>query len=100
MRWSIGWRSVVSVSGGEGALFGVDRLALTAIDGDECTGKEVQLRTQHRALTANLSQGLQVVLPEVRNRLVIRSQRLSQPHPFDMPMGLLLQATTRTETGE
>ena len=85
---------------GEVALFGVDRFELAAVDGDEFAREEVQLLAQQRELTADLPQGLQVVLAEVRNRLVIRPQLLQQPHQLDIPVGLLFQATTRTETVE
>ena len=57
---------------GEVTLFGVDRFALAAVDGDERARKEVQLLTQPRELTPDLPQGPQVVLAEVRHRLGIR----------------------------
>ena len=58
------------------ALFGVDRFELAAVNSDEFTREEVELFAQHRELPANLAQRLQVVLPEVRNRLGIWSQLL------------------------
>jgi hypothetical protein len=85
---------------GEVALFGVDRFALAAVNGDELTRKEVQLLAEQRARTADLPDGLQVVLTEVRHRLVIKPQLLQQPHQCDIPVGRLCQATTRTETVE
>jgi hypothetical protein len=85
---------------GEGALFGIDRFALAAIDGHECPREAIQLLAQHRTLATDLPQGLQVVLPKVRNRLVIRTQLLSQPHELNVSVGLLFQATTRSEAVE
>ena len=85
---------------GEVALSGVDRFALAAVDGDEFNQAEVQLLAQPCALPADLPQGCQGVLPEVRNRLVSRSPLLQPPQQLDIPGGLLCQATTRTETGE
>jgi hypothetical protein len=85
---------------GEVALFGVDRCALAAVNGDERTRKEVQLRAEPRKGAADLPDGLQVVLTAGRTRLVIRPQRLQQPQQCDMPGGRLFQATPRTETVE
>jgi hypothetical protein len=61
------------------ALCGVDRFALAAVNGHESPREEVQLLAPQRALPADWPQRHQVVLPEVRNRLVIRPQLLSQP---------------------
>jgi len=80
--------------------FGVDRFARAAVNGDAFPRDEVQLLAQQRARTVDLPQRLQVVLPAARYRLVIRPQRLSQPHYLHIPVGLLCQATTRPETGE
>jgi hypothetical protein len=81
-------------------LFGVDRFELAAVNSDKFTREEVELFAQHRALPANLAQRLQVVLPEVRNRLGLWSQLLSEPHQLHMPVRRLSQATTRPETVE
>jgi hypothetical protein len=85
---------------GEVTLFGLDGFALAAVDGDEVPRDEVQLLAEPGALTADLPQGLPVVLPEVRPRLVIRPQRLSQPPQLHLAVGLLCQTTTRLEMGE
>ena len=52
------------------------------------------------ALPADLPQRHQGVLPEVRHRLGIRPQLLSQPPQLHIAVGRLCQATTRPETGE
>ena len=85
---------------GEVALFGVDRFALAAVHGDECPRAEVRLLAQQRALTTDWPHGLQIVLPEVRHRLVLRPKLLQQPHQLHIAVGRLCQATTRPETGE
>jgi hypothetical protein len=82
------------------ALFGVDRFALAAVDGDEGARAQVQWLAQPRALPADLPQGLQVGLPAVGYRLVIRPQLLPQPHELSLPVGLLFQTSTRPETVE
>ncbi len=46
---------------------------------------------------ADLSDGLEVILAEVGDRLVIGSELLQQPPQFDIAVCLLLQATTRTQ---
>jgi hypothetical protein len=55
---------------------------------------------QQRELPADLPQRPQVVLPEVRNRLMLRSQRLSQPHQLHRALGRLCQATAGPVTVE
>ena len=62
---------------GAGARCGVNRFALTAVDGDECPREAGQLRAPPRALPADLPQRPQGVLPAGRTRLVSRSQLLS-----------------------
>src|SRR5262245_42083310 len=85
---------------GDVALCRVYRFALPAVDGDEGTGAEVPLLPQQRARTADLAPGLPGGLPNVRQRLVSRAPRLAQPPSRDLPVGLLLQATTRAEPVE
>jgi hypothetical protein len=60
----------------EVALFGVDCCELAAVKGDECSRNEVQRLAEQRERTADLPEGLQLVLPDVRPRLVIRPQLL------------------------
>jgi hypothetical protein len=61
---------------GKVALFGIDRFALAAVESDEFTREEVQPFAQHCELPADLPQRHQVVLTDVRHRLVIRAQLL------------------------
>ena len=72
---------------GDVALCGVDRFARAAVHGDERTRQEGQRLAEQRARTADLPEGLQGVLTDVRTRLVSRPQRLQQPQQFDMPGG-------------
>jgi hypothetical protein len=65
---------------GKVALVRVDRSEFAAIDGDQCRTEEVQLLAQQRAGAADLSNGLEVVLAAVGNRLVIGPELLQQLH--------------------
>jgi hypothetical protein len=55
---------VLELGRSQSARFGVDRFALTAVDGDDCPRKEIQLLAQHRERMADLPNGFQVVLPK------------------------------------
>ena len=85
---------------GDGALCGLDRFALAAIEGHECPRDEIPRLAQHRQRATDLPQGLQGVLPNVRHRRVSRAQLLEQPHSRTVSGGLLVQATTRAAAGE
>src|SRR5262244_4411824 len=61
------------------AIFRVDCSELAAIDGDQLCTKEVQRLAQQGESAADLPQGLQVVLAEVGNRLVIGPELFQQP---------------------
>ena len=64
------------------------------------TPEEGQLLAEQREGAADLPKGIQVVLAEVGNRLVVGLELLSQPHQLDMALCLLRQAATRTPAGE
>jgi hypothetical protein len=61
------FQSPLQFGAGEIAVAVVDRLELSAVDGDQILCEQSQLLTQHNELAAGTSNGLAVVFSEVGN---------------------------------
>src|SRR6266853_5993192 len=73
----------------------VDSFELTAIDRNARLAEQLKAPAQHHELTADLADGLAVVLAEVGYRLEVWHQAASQPHQLNVALALPLQAPAR-----
>src|SRR5260370_31050514 len=64
----------------------VDGFELAAIDRNARLAKQLQAPAQHHELTADLANGLAVVLPQVGYRLEVRHQPAAQPNQLDVAL--------------
>src|ERR1700694_1834535 len=73
----------------------VDSFELAAIDRNARVAEQLKASAQHHKLTADLADGLAVVLAEIGYRLEVRHQAAGQPHQLDVALALPLQAPAR-----
>ena len=75
---------------GEVLIARIDSLEFGTIDGDARLAQQIKLAAQHHEGTANLTNGLAVVLTEIRNGLEVRCQMPRQPDQLDVALALAL----------
>src|SRR6266446_1138936 len=80
---------------GEVPIPRVDGLELAAVDRNARFAEQLKASAQHHELTADLADGLAVVLPEVGYRLEVWHQAAGQPDQLDVALALPLQAPAR-----
>src|SRR6266550_2269419 len=80
---------------GEVPIPRVDGLELAAVDRNARFAEQLKASAQHHELTADLPDGLAVVLPEVGYRLEVWHQAAGQPDQLDVALALPLQAPAR-----
>src|SRR5271169_6798336 len=68
---------------------------LRSIDGDARCNKQIKLAAQRDELATNLTNGLAIVLAEIRDGLEVRRQLPGQPDHLDIALALPLQASAR-----
>src|SRR6185312_13946066 len=68
---------------------------LRSIDGDARCNKQIKLAAQRDELAADLTNGLAIVLAEIRDRLEIWRQLPGQPDHLDIALAFPLQASAR-----
>src|SRR6266481_5459966 len=73
----------------------VDGLELAAVDRNARLAQQLKASAQHHELTADLADGLAIVLPEVGYRLEVRHQAAGQPNQLDVALAFSLQAPAR-----
>src|SRR5215510_11754309 len=73
----------------------IDGLELRSIDGDARCNKQIKLAAQRDELATHLTNGLAIVLAEVRNGLEVRRQLPDQPDHLDIALAFPLQASAR-----
>src|ERR1700737_3443198 len=73
----------------------VDGFELAAVDRNARLAEQFKAPPQHHKLTADLADGLAVVLAEIGYRLEVRHQASGQPHQLDVALALPLQAPAR-----
>src|ERR1700694_1899253 len=73
----------------------VDGFELAAVDRNARLAEQFKAPAQHHKLTADLADGLAVVLAEIGYRLEVRHQAAGQPHQLDVALALPLQAPAR-----
>src|SRR5262249_49648010 len=73
----------------------IDRLELRSVDGDARCTEQIKLAAQPNELAANLTNGLAIVLAEIRDGLEVRRQLPGQPDHLDIALALPLQASAR-----
>jgi len=73
----------------------VDGLELRSIDGDARCSKQIKLAAQRDELAADLTNGLAIVLAEIRDGLEVRRQLPGQPDHLDIALAFPLQASAR-----
>jgi len=77
---------------GEVLVAVVDRLELTAVDGDDALGEQLHPTAQQHELLADLANRLAVVAAEVSDRLEVRCQTPGEPDQLEVALRLGLQA--------
>src|ERR1700687_6042426 len=78
----------------------VDGLELAAVDRNARFAEQFKASAQHHELTADLTDGLAVVLPEVGYRLEVWHKAAGQPNQLDVALALPLQAPARLHSIE
>src|SRR5882757_4283832 len=73
----------------------VDGLKLAAVDRNARFAEQLKAPAQHHELTADLADGLAIVLAEVGYCLEVRHQAAGQPNQLDVTLALPLQAPAR-----
>src|SRR6266436_6639380 len=73
----------------------VDGFELAAVDRNARLAEQFKAPAQHHKLTADLADGLAVVLAEIGYRLEVRHQAAGQPYQLDVALALPLQAPAR-----
>src|SRR5882757_6598967 len=73
----------------------VDGLELAAIDRNARFAEQLKASAQHHELTADLADGLAIVLAEVGYGLEVRHQTAGQPNQLDVALALPFQAPAR-----
>src|SRR5436305_1338863 len=80
---------------GEVPIPRVDGLELAAVDRNARFAEQLKATAQHHELTANLADGLAIVLAEVGYGLEVQHQTAGQPNQLDVALALPLQAPAR-----
>src|SRR6202007_2471198 len=80
---------------GEVLVPSIDGLELRSIDGDACCNKQIKLAAQRDELATDLTDGLAIVLAEIRDGLEVRRQLSGQPDHLDIALAFPLQAPAR-----
>ena len=80
---------------GEVLVARIDSLEFGTVDGDARHAQQIKLAAQRHEATADLTNGLAVVLTEIRNGLEIRRQLSGQPDQLDITLALTLKASAR-----
>jgi hypothetical protein len=80
---------------GEVAVARVDGLELAAVDRNARFAEQLKAPAQHHKFTADLADGLAVVLPEVGYRFEVWHQAPGQPNQLDVALAFPLQAPAR-----
>ena len=78
----------------------VDGFELAAVDRNARLAEQFKAPAQHHELTANLADGLAVLIAEIGYRLEVRHQPASQPHQLDVALALPLKAPARLHAME
>src|SRR2546425_1734021 len=73
----------------------VDGFELAAVDRNARFAEQLKAPAQNHKLTADLTDSLAIVLPEIGDRLEIRHQAAGQPHQLDVALALPLQTPAR-----
>src|SRR5216684_5709023 len=73
----------------------VDGFELAAVDRNARLAEQLKAPAQNHKLTADLTDSLAIVLPEIGDRLEIRHQAAGQPHQLDVALALPLQTPAR-----
>src|SRR5205823_419683 len=85
---------------GEVPIPRVDGLELAAVDRNARFAKQFKAAAQHHELTADLADGLAIVLAEVGYGLEVRHQPARQPNQLDVALALPFQPTARLHSVE
>src|SRR6476660_8187074 len=80
---------------GEVPIPRVDGLELAAVDRNARFAEQLKAAAQHHELTADLADGLAIVLTEVGYGLEVRHQPARQPNQLDVALALPFQPTAR-----
>src|SRR3954452_426240 len=80
---------------GEVPIPRVDGLELAAVDRNARFAKQFKAAAEHHELTANLADGLAIVLAEVGYRLEVGHQPAGQPNQLDVALALPFQTPAR-----
>src|SRR5215475_14508595 len=78
---------------GEDIVPRIDGLELRSIAGDARCNKQIKLAAQRDELAADLTNGLAIVLAEIRDGLEVRRQLPGQPDHLDIALAFPLQAS-------
>src|SRR6476646_3013762 len=78
----------------------VDGLELAAVDRNARFAEQLKTPAQHHELSADLADGLAIVLAEVGYGLEVRHQATGQPNQLDVALALPLQTSARLHTIE
>ena len=73
----------------------IDRLEFGTINGDARHAQQIKLAAQRHEGTADLTNGLAVVLAEIRNGLEVRRQLAGQPDQLDITLAFTLKPSAR-----
>src|SRR6202158_4729314 len=76
----------------------VDGFELAAVDRNTRLAEQLKAPAQHHELTADLADGLAVVLAEIGYRLEVRHQAAGEPYQLDVALALPLQTPARFHT--
>ena len=80
---------------GEVLIARIDRLEFGTINGDARHAQQIKLAAQRHEGTADLTNGLAVVLAEIRNGLEVRRQLAGQPDQLDITLAFTLKPSAR-----
>ncbi len=80
---------------GEVLIARIDSLEFGTIDGDARLVQQIKLAAHRHEVTADLTNGLAIVLTEIRNGLEVRRQLSRQPDQLDITLAFALKASAR-----
>src|SRR5271157_1019775 len=80
---------------GEVLIARIDSLEFGTIDGDARLAQQIKIAAHRHEATANLTNGLAIVLAEIRNGLEVRRQMPRQPDQLDITLAFALKASAR-----
>ena len=73
---------------GEVLIARIDRLEFGSVNGDACLAQQIKLAAQCHEGPANLTNGVAIVLTEIRDGLEVRYQMPRQPDQLDVALAL------------